>query len=510
MALHSSLVTRTASSSNESDATDILEAAVYSIYDRNSPSHNPKLEDISNKSSRARRLHSRKSTPSLPSSPKTENRPRSESVGRSKSRLHALADNIRDKTNFFYDPTCLEVGATKPKSPSPRKSIRFRSRLQRSPTKIEHSSPIDIPTQDFPVLPRINVSGIALSDAVVAAVANPNLTARPPPFLDIQYPEDANNKVQTRPVENPRDRIVDQHPDSNLPTPMPGTNLPLEDPFSSAVIFEVHGNDSAGCYSSAGETEADWNSIDHNISNQTAHGAKLLEEARDTEVINECTNPTLKGGTEGHLLQLCHASDSQVQDLKPDLYLNGIHGSISEEDTLRQNNTVDDGDSWLTANTRSTLRRTFRLRRGLNKLSRQFVFDGSVSNWDCSSLLCTEDLSTRTNVVETAGESQMRYEGIHPESTESQGMILSPCEEDIDSSLEIKISNNTYKPLKPSGRTEVSLLTQEHGTQHKSCPVYANFETNTWPHTFLPKLGQLKFAALLFFFSSFGLILLLQ
>jgi hypothetical protein len=193
------------------------------VYDPLNPEHEPRVK-----------------VPSSELSPKR--RSRSLSPARSKSFLQGLADNIRNKASYFYESS--EPVPTTPRSArsaSSKKSVRFRFghtviEGQHEPDRT--SSPIAIP-QFSPSLPDLNVSKSPLLQLDSGLYG---LTARPPSSLHLRVPG---------PESSPQSMTVEpSDPISALPTPMPGTNLPLEDPFNDVVVGQT--TSTAGDYSEYG------------------------------------------------------------------------------------------------------------------------------------------------------------------------------------------------------------------------------------------------------------------
>ena len=175
----------------------------------------------------------------------------------SKTFLEAIADAIKAPTFLFYRDTksaktlrkteeTLDSSGNQDTPPlvtpehrkaSPKKSVRFRPGSSII-NDVEKSSPINIP-RAFPTLPPVQLATTPLLQCFGKTSFDQIPTARPPqtqilnssaefrqaiieaqsaiPFLDLD--QDAN------PV----------NPPTNLPTPLPGTNLSMDDPFAHAV-----------------------------------------------------------------------------------------------------------------------------------------------------------------------------------------------------------------------------------------------------------------------------------
>lgn len=103
-------------------------------------------------------------------------------------------------------------------SPS-KKSVRFRAGHTEMDKKA--ASSITIP-ESSPKLPKLNIPHTPLFPAV--------LTARPSPS---KKPTLGTGGAISSPEERPAQRSIPDSPIPELPTPMPGTNLPLNDPFES-------------------------------------------------------------------------------------------------------------------------------------------------------------------------------------------------------------------------------------------------------------------------------------
>ena len=203
--------------------TKCEEAGNYPLYDPSNPDHNPAAPLVI-------------SVDEYPSPPR---RSRSPSPQKIKSRIQGLADTIRAKATFFYAiPELQPETPSSTKSASSRKSVRFRS--NHSVIDGQHASPISIPDQTPLLLPTLN---IAHNSLMLGGMTNDDvlgLTARPPrslPGTALTAPSqhEINTGLDVAP-ESPSPRNREQI--SSLLTPMPGTNLPLEDPFDDIAAVD--------------------------------------------------------------------------------------------------------------------------------------------------------------------------------------------------------------------------------------------------------------------------------
>ncbi len=120
------------------------------------------------------------------------------------------------------------------KSISSKKSVRFRSGHSVIGNVHPHSSPITIPIKYPPSLAMVNISSTPMFDKTSDEEKDLGQTARPPETLPSHIPAGPSLKRTNRPQPSlemkGKSSIVPA-----LPTPMPGTNLPLEDPFDDAA-----------------------------------------------------------------------------------------------------------------------------------------------------------------------------------------------------------------------------------------------------------------------------------
>lgn len=230
------------------------EAQHYPIYDATNPDHEPSAlssEDAHDHSS-YKQIHLRSPTKLLhrkgPPSPR-----KSTPSTRAKSRLQGFADSLRAKANIFYDKRTessegelLLHEAVAPHTPisvksiSSKKSVRFRSGHSVIGNVLPQSSPIASPTRSPPSLPMVDISNTPMFEEISKEEENYGQKARLPETLLPNMPSGLSPRKSSPPqlFTNLEDATYGAR---TLPTPMPGTNLPLEDPFQDPVPALRHG-----------------------------------------------------------------------------------------------------------------------------------------------------------------------------------------------------------------------------------------------------------------------------
>ena len=213
---------------------------VYPLYDPNDPAHNSALKADGGRSERSLLRFGSNHAPRSPTkSTSPKERSLSRSPDRNRSRLQGLADSIRSKANLFYDPSIVNNEEhTSPKSQTSRKSARFRGCLSISGADIQHSSPIAIPMDEPPILPDMNFSNSALIDIEGGPLPPIIQTARPSPTLVLgQTSTSLSGAADLHLNASPAKSFLSNADSIGLPTPMPGTNLPLDDPFDDVHVL---------------------------------------------------------------------------------------------------------------------------------------------------------------------------------------------------------------------------------------------------------------------------------
>ena len=160
-----------------------------------------------------------------------------------KSFLETLADAIKAPASLFYkenkqpsksgDVESFAVKRSRGPSTSPKKSVRFRA--GNSVAKAEpRSSPIDIP-KPTPSLPPVQLATTPLLQCFAKIPTDPIPTARPQKLQVLKSSAEFREAITAAQYSatlqdfEPTDTI--QSPPSNPPTPLPGTNAPMDDPF---------------------------------------------------------------------------------------------------------------------------------------------------------------------------------------------------------------------------------------------------------------------------------------
>ena len=167
--------------------------------------------------------------------------------------LDTLAGTIRSIAHLFYSER-PEDNNVKPlrddserssedtRSPSPKKSVRFRSGSALTSTSTDQSSPIPIPLQVAPKLPDLdNVSafhlkGFGLED-LVPLTARPQDSSRDQVQIPDQIASRAGLKLCLDEIALNQDRLK-----SAQPTPLVTGDLVDEDPFSDAAAIQQQVN----------------------------------------------------------------------------------------------------------------------------------------------------------------------------------------------------------------------------------------------------------------------------
>ena len=225
------------------------EAQHYPIYDSANPEHDPNAPSTKSprKPASIRRGSSRSpaKAPLWKRSPSIKRPPAS---ARARSRLQGFADTLRAKANVFYeaqkhsteDESMPQEALIPPtpgsaKSISSRKSVRFRSGHSVIGSVRPQSSPITIPIKTPPSLPMVNISSTPVFEITSDEEKNLGQIAGAPQNLSLHVPSACPLKKTSRPqfsIETEDTAAIIQA----LTTPMPGTNLPLEDPFDDNAV----------------------------------------------------------------------------------------------------------------------------------------------------------------------------------------------------------------------------------------------------------------------------------
>ena len=211
------------------------EAGNYPIYDPENPDHNTACRSPKN----SRRSRSWSPLKEQVHKGKMSLRSKSPSPTRimtsSRKALEEFTNTVKLKTAGIRPITppgllrdASSMGKDSEKSLK-SKSVHWRSSDSTTVVTRDHhkSSPKDIEKASPPLLPDIGYSDHFLGSAVA-------LTARPPPTPVLAALDQTNQKSQVIELHRPVLAETEQPP---LPTPMPGTNLPLEDPFDDQAAI---------------------------------------------------------------------------------------------------------------------------------------------------------------------------------------------------------------------------------------------------------------------------------
>ena len=167
-----------------------------------------------------------------------------------------------------------------------KKSVRFRSGHFIIGNTQSHTSPIAIPNNSPPSLSMVNISSTPVFDTTSADEKDLGLTARPREIVPVHIP------LRPSPENTNRPQLSLKFNDdigitSALPTPMPGTNLPLEDPFDDKAATLVPENPISKI--SAGRTASDQgyiadmeNTTEVNVINAALMSQPRISDAQST------------------------------------------------------------------------------------------------------------------------------------------------------------------------------------------------------------------------------------
>jgi hypothetical protein len=250
------------------------EAQHYPIYDSTNPEHEPSATSTDTAQHHTSSLRRSSRSPKKLSHWKRSPSPkRPVTSTRAKSRLQGLADTLRAKANIFYEaqtesseeellPHEVVAAPSTPKSVksiSSKKSVRFRSGHSVIGNVLSHTSPITIPTKSPPSLSMVDIPNTPMFDTLSDEEKDIGKTARPPDSLLSHIPAGPSPRRTSRPQLSLDMEDVTCSVQA-LPTPMPGTNMPLEDPFDDAAavlhpkssasnILTSHAGSETGCLS---------------------------------------------------------------------------------------------------------------------------------------------------------------------------------------------------------------------------------------------------------------------
>lgn len=212
------------------------EAGNYPIYDPEDPDHNTAHRSSANTAPRSRswsplKQSLRSKSPS-PTRLMTSSRKALNDFAQS---VKATAAAMRPSTPPSLLRDVSPMGRDSEKSVKSKKSVHWHSSDSTAAASGTNgqSSPKDIVKKSSPLLPEMVYSDHFLGSKVA-------LTARPPPTPVLIALEQADQRPQNIELQCP-DLVETTQPP--LLTPMPGTNLPLEDPFDdAAAVGESHTN----------------------------------------------------------------------------------------------------------------------------------------------------------------------------------------------------------------------------------------------------------------------------
>lgn len=312
------------------------EAQHYPIYDPKNPEHEPRAlsTEKTHDPASMKRASSRSPT-KVPSCKRSSSPKRPSYSPRQRSKLQGLADTLRVRAKMFYEQhensskeevvrqeASIPLAPSCAKSISLKKSVRFRS----GHSVISHvhasSSPIPITIKPPPSLPMVNISSTPMSETASDEGRNLGSIGRPPETLPLHIPHVTS-------LENTSQSKLSLEIDDNfsgvqgLPTPMPGTTLPLDDPFDDVAAASrsecpasrlLTGQvDSDRGYISEQESDADMNEIRRTSSAQSNSASS--PHNKDSLQLN-LSGPTSNGGG-GSWIKSPSADKRTIQIIKP-------------------------------------------------------------------------------------------------------------------------------------------------------------------------------------------------
>ena len=309
-------------------------------------------------------FHSRPSSRSPTKSATLSSLSLGRSLEKNTTRLEDLARSIRAKASLLYDPGYIGKDAeTSPKSHSSRKSVWFRYRHSTVPDDIEHSSPIAIPKDQPPVLPNMDFSNSALYDPNVAPFPPIVQTARPPASVTLGQTigSISSQGVDDELNSSPAKSSMSKADSTGLPTPMPGTNLPLDDPFNDVDVARSPRHPSQNDISPPILSEA---SLVIHPSNATSR-LQLFNEKQDLDAQKAANEDAgYVSDEESNADIQDHGQPADTFDSATGLS-EGASSSPSKLDIMRR----DGGHGGLADQNESSLKRTHHLPHRLNDLS---------------------------------------------------------------------------------------------------------------------------------------------
>ncbi|ERF75785.1 hypothetical protein EPUS_01615 [Endocarpon pusillum Z07020] len=224
------------------------EAQHYPIYDPTNPEHDPGA--VSTTSPQGSVSNKRGLSQSPTKAPRWKESPspkRPTTSARARARLQVFADTLRAKANIFYEAhqqsfeeeLMLHEVPVPPtpnsaKSICSKKSVRFRSGHSVIGNVHQHSSPISVPKKTPPSLLTVDIPSTPAFEINSDDEKSLRQTARTLEQLSLPVSSRSCPKHSNRPQLSLKvEEAIKCAPE--LPTPMPGTNLPLEDPFNDTA-----------------------------------------------------------------------------------------------------------------------------------------------------------------------------------------------------------------------------------------------------------------------------------
>ena len=225
------------------------EAQHYPIYDPTNPEHDPSA--VSTTSPQGFTSNKRDLSQSPTKAPRWKKSPspkRPTTSARARARLQGFADTLRARANIFYEArqqsseeelmlheVLIPPTPSSAKSICSKKSVRFRSGHSVIGNVHQQSSPIAIPKKTHHSLLMINIPSTPAFQTNSDDEKSLGQTARNLEKLSSLVSSESSPEHSNRPQLSLKvEGAINCVP--GLPTPMPGTNLPLEDPFNDTAV----------------------------------------------------------------------------------------------------------------------------------------------------------------------------------------------------------------------------------------------------------------------------------
>ncbi|KAF7512099.1 hypothetical protein GJ744_002812 [Endocarpon pusillum] len=224
------------------------EAQHYPIYDPTNPEHDPgAVSTTSPQGSASNKRGPSQSPTKAPRWKESASPKRPTTSARARARLQVFADTLRAKANIFYEAhqqsseeELMLHEVPVPPTPSSaksifsKKSVRFRSGHSVIGNVHQHSSPISVLGKNPPSLLTVDIPSTPAFETDSDDEKSLRQRARSLEQLSLPVSSRSCPKHSNRPQLSLKVEEAIKC-GLELPTPMPGTNLPLEDPFNDTA-----------------------------------------------------------------------------------------------------------------------------------------------------------------------------------------------------------------------------------------------------------------------------------